>query len=141
LNENVLFLSKRRSQLKQAVTKMVQECCKYVDEIKEMPIKLRLIDTLRLVTEGKIYVEVERARLTKMLAGYKEAENNITEAATLMQEVQVETYGSMDKREKIEFLLDQMRLCLLKGDFVRTQIISRKISLRAFQEEPLHVNI
>ena len=38
----------------QAVAKMVQECYKYVDEVTDLPIKLRLIDTLRTVTAGKV---------------------------------------------------------------------------------------
>lgn len=138
LNENILLLSKRRSQLKQAVTKMVQEACTYVDQIDDMTEKLRLIDTLRTVTTGKIYVEIERARLTKKVAGIKEAQGNVEEAANIMQELQVETYGSMEKREKIDFLLEQMRMCLLKGDFIRTQIISRKISTRSFDDEEYH---
>lgn len=138
LNENIHLLSKRRSQLKQAVTKMVQEACTYVDQIEDMEQKLKLIDTLRTVTAGKIYVEIERARLTKILAAIKESQGNIDEAATILQELQVETYGSMDKREKIEFLLEQMRICSLKGDFIRTQIISRKISIRAFESESFH---
>lgn len=118
---------------------MVQEACTYVDQTDDMEQKLKLIDTLRTVTAGKIYVEIERARLTKILAQIKENQGKIEEAATILQELQVETYGSMDKREKIEFLLEQMRTCLLKGDFIRTQIISRKISIRAFESEEFHV--
>lgn len=38
----------------QAVAKMVQQCCTYVEEITDLPVKLRLIDTLRMVTEGKV---------------------------------------------------------------------------------------
>lgn len=117
---------------------MVQESCLYVDEIHDLDQKLKLIDTLRTVTSGKIYVENERARLTKKLAAIRESQNNIEEAATILQELQVETYGSMEKREKIEFLLEQMRICLLKGDFIRTQIISRKISVRSFEDENFH---
>jgi 26S proteasome regulatory subunit N5 len=138
LNENIHLLSKRRSQLKQAVTKMVQEAFTYVDQIKEMDAKLKLIDTLRTVTMGKIYVEIERARLTRILATIKEGQGNVEEAAAILLELQVETYGSMDKREKIEFLLEQMRLCLIKADYIRTQIISRKISTRAFEDEKFH---
>uniref|UniRef100_A0A8C9WFN8 Proteasome 26S subunit, non-ATPase 12 n=1 Tax=Scleropages formosus TaxID=113540 RepID=A0A8C9WFN8_SCLFO len=54
MNENIMLLSKRRSQLKQAVAKMVQECCTYVDKITDLTVKLRLIDTLRTVTAGKV---------------------------------------------------------------------------------------
>ena len=45
----------------------------------------------------------------------------------------------MDRREKIEFLLEQMRLCLAKEDYIRTQIISKKINIKAFEDETSHV--
>lgn len=122
-----MLLSKRRSQLKQAVAKMVQQCCTYVEEITDLPVKLRLIDTLRMVTEGKIYVEIERARLTKTLATIKEQNGDVKEAASILQELQVETYGSMEKKERVEFILEQMRLCLAVKDYIRTQIISKKL--------------
>lgn len=134
LNEYISLLVKRRSQLKQAVAKMVQHCLKYVDQTPDKDTKMKLIDTLRTVTEGKIYVEVERARLTKMLADIKEADGDVTGAATIMEELQVETYGSMEKREKVELILEQMRLCLAKQDFVRTQIISKKINTKFFDD-------
>lgn len=134
LNEHIALLVKRRSQLKQAVVKMVQECCTYVDQITEKEVKLKLIDTLRTVTEGKIYVEVERARLTKILANIREADGDIVEAANVMEELQVETYGTMEKREKVELILEQMRLCLAKQDLVRAQIIAKKISIKFFDD-------
>jgi 26S proteasome regulatory subunit N5 len=42
--------------------------------------------------------------------------------------VQVETYGSMDRREKLEFILYQMKIMLKKEDYVRFYIISKKIN-------------
>lgn len=54
INDNIMLLSKRRSQLKQTVAKIVQQCCTNVEEITDLPVKLRLIDTLRMVTEGKV---------------------------------------------------------------------------------------
>jgi len=45
---------------------------------------------------------------------------------------QVETFGSMEKTEKVEFILEQMRLCLAKKDYIRTSIISKKINTRFF---------
>ncbi|OQR69383.1 26S proteasome non-ATPase regulatory subunit 12-like [Tropilaelaps mercedesae] len=133
LNEMVVTLSKRRSQMKQAIQKMVQECCDYVDKLDGKD-KLNLIDTLRTVTAGKIYVEVERARLTYKLSQIKEAAGDIEGAATLMQELQVETFGSMERREKVELILEQMRLCLAREDYSRTAIIAKKISVKFFEE-------
>jgi 26S proteasome regulatory subunit N5 len=58
----------------------------------------------------------------------KENDNDILEAAKILQEVQVETYGSMDRREKLEFILYQMKIMLKKEDYVRFYIISKKIN-------------
>ena len=33
---------------------MVEQCCRFVEQTPDLPIKLKLIDTLRTVTEGKV---------------------------------------------------------------------------------------
>lgn len=40
----------------------------------------------------------------------------------------------MEKKEKVEFILEQMRLCIAVKDYIRTQIISKKINTKFFQE-------
>jgi len=54
--------------------------------------------------------------------------------------LKVETFGSMERREKTDFILEQMRLCLLRKDYTRVQIISKKISQRFFEQEENNVN-
>lgn len=134
LSENILLLTKRRSQIKQSVTKMIQECCTYVDEITDKQTKLDFIDTLREVTSGKIYVEVERARLTYKLACLKETDGLVSEAANLLQDLQIETFGTMERREKVELLLEQIRFGLAIKDYIRTQIVSKKIQVKFFDD-------
>lgn len=134
MQENIVMLSKKHGQLKQAITMMIQESMECLDKTPDMKTKLELIDTLRTVTDGKVYLEVERARVTRILAKIKEDEGNMNEAADIMQDLQVETFGSMEKREKTDFILEQVRLCLLKRDYVRANIISKKINIRYFKE-------
>ncbi|KAG6394550.1 hypothetical protein SASPL_145139 [Salvia splendens] len=136
LNEQILLISKRRGQLKQAVQAMVQQAMQYIDQTPDIDTKIELIKTLNSVSAGKIYVEIERARLIKKLAKIKEEQGHIAEAADLMQEVAVETFGAMAKTEKIAFILEQVRLCLDRQDYVRAQILSRKISSRVFEADP-----
>eukprot|EP01090_Pellita_catalonica_P013100 TRINITY_DN3032_c0_g1_i2.p1 TRINITY_DN3032_c0_g1~~TRINITY_DN3032_c0_g1_i2.p1 ORF type:complete len:470 (+),score=106.44 TRINITY_DN3032_c0_g1_i2:208-1410(+) len=131
LNESLSYIAKRRGQLKEVTKKITQSAMKFVTEVKDEEKKIELISVLRSITEGKIYVEVERARLTKILADIKEAKGDVVGAANILQEVQVETYGAMEAREKIEFILNQIRLCLAKGDHTRAQIISKKIAKKA----------
>lgn len=135
LNEHIKILSKKRAQLKQAVADMVRYSIKYLDLTPDLATKIELIKTLCNVTEGKIYVEIERARLVKMHAKYVESMGNVTEARDIMQAVAVETYGQMAKTEKIAFILEQVRLCLDSGDFIRAAILAKKISTRAFDRE------
>ncbi|KAI9331888.1 PCI domain-containing protein [Obelidium mucronatum] len=138
LQERVVLLSKKHGLLKTSVTKMIQEAMSLIDKTPNAGVKLELIETLRTVTDGKIFVEVERARVTRILSKIREEEGKITEACDILQELQVETFGSMEKREKTEFILEQMRLCLAKKDFPRVQIASRKISLKFFEDAAQH---
>ena len=41
----------------------------------------------------------------------------------------------MERDEKVQFIVEQMRLCLAKKDYIRTQIVSKKISTRFFFNE------
>jgi len=134
LQEHIVLLAKKRGQLRRAITDMVHLAMGWLGTL-ERDRKLELIATLNDVTEGKIFVEVEKARLTQMLAGMKEADGNTEEAANLLQEVQVESFGAMEPREKTEYILNQMRLVLLKKDYVRTQIISKKINPKLLEKE------
>ena len=120
---------------------MIQHAMALTEKVADMKTKLEFIDTLRTVTEGKIYVEVERARLTRQLVKIKEGEGKIAEAADILHELQVETFGSMEKREKTDFILEQMRLCLAKKDYTRTQIISKKISIKFFKDPANSVSL
>ena len=54
LNEQVLLLSKKHGQLKQATTKMVQVVMGFLDDTPNLETKLSVIETLRTVTEGKV---------------------------------------------------------------------------------------
>eukprot|EP00656_Telonema_subtile_P034421 TRINITY_DN38504_c0_g1_i1.p1 TRINITY_DN38504_c0_g1~~TRINITY_DN38504_c0_g1_i1.p1 ORF type:complete len:458 (+),score=187.93 TRINITY_DN38504_c0_g1_i1:142-1515(+) len=135
LNENVVLLCKRRGQSKTAQTKVVQEVMSYLDSLDSEEATVELIQTLRAVTEGKIFVELERARLTRRLCTIKETAGNIKEACDTLNEVQIETVASMERREKAEFVLEQMRLLLKNGDYARTNIVSKKLAKKVLKDE------
>jgi 26S proteasome regulatory subunit N5 len=136
LSDQTLVLSKKHSQLKQAITKMVQTVVGFLDQTPSMETKLSVIETLRTVTEGKIFVEVERARVTKILSDIKKKQGDLKGAADTLCELQVETFGSMDRREKTEFILAQVALCIENGDWTQAGILSRKISTRYLSRKP-----
>lgn len=136
LNDQVLVLSKKHGQLKQAITNMVQKVMSIIDDTPNLTTKLAVIDTLRTVTEGKIFVEVERARVTKILSDIKKEQGDIKAATDILCELQVETFGSMEKREKTEFILAQVALCIEVGDWTQASILARKISTNYLARKP-----
>ena len=91
---------------------------------------MKLINTLRTFTKGKIYMENERSRLTHCLAMIHEKDGDVTEAAKIMQELQVETYCFMARKEKVDIIFEQMRLCLAVRNCIRARIIFKKIETR-----------
>jgi len=134
LNEQVLLLSKKHGQLKQATTKMVQVVMGFLDSTPDLETKLSVIETLRTVTEGKIFVEVERARVTRILSNIKKEQGDLKSATETLCELQVETFGSMERREKTEFILAQVALCIESEDWTQAGILSRKISTKSLRE-------
>eukprot|EP00580_Thalassiosira_gravida_P018597 CAMPEP_0201661960 /NCGR_PEP_ID=MMETSP0494-20130426/4185_1 /ASSEMBLY_ACC=CAM_ASM_000839 /TAXON_ID=420259 /ORGANISM="Thalassiosira gravida, Strain GMp14c1" /LENGTH=474 /DNA_ID=CAMNT_0048140209 /DNA_START=87 /DNA_END=1511 /DNA_ORIENTATION=+ len=140
-------LTTRRSQKSKAIASLVTKCLPWVvdvdaDGYTPLPVaedaaKARdaLVEELRSITDGKMYLEAERARLTRTVAILKESAGDIAGAANALQEVHVETYGSISKKEKIEFILEQMRLTLQKKDYVRAYIVSNKIKKAQLEEE------
>ena len=130
LNDQVLVLSKKHGQLKQAIVRMVQTVMSFLDQAPTADVRLSMIDTLRTVTEGRIFVEVERARVTRALSDMKRSRGDIKGAAETLCELQVETFGSMSRREKTEFILAQVELCIANGDWTQAAILGRKISTR-----------
>merc|ERR1711871_973625 len=136
LNEHVLIISKRRAQHKKAVSAVVQEAMKVLDDlVGDEPTLLEMIETIRTVTEGKIFVELERARVTKRLADIKEANGDIESACVTLNDIQVETYGSMERREKAEFVLEQMRLLLDNNDLIRANMVAKKLSDKVLNDK------
>lgn len=134
LNATLLVISKRHQQSKHAISAVVAQGSSWLDETPDKETKVKLLKTLLEVTVGKIYVEGERATLTRQLAAIKEADGDVDGACAAMLEVYVETYGALNKREKIDFILEQIRLCILKKDMVRAYIVSKKVSRKSLDD-------
>ncbi|EAK88438.1 Rpn5 like 26S proteasomal regulatory subunit 12, PINT domain containing protein [Cryptosporidium parvum Iowa II] len=103
-------------------------------EIKNMLECNKIITILSEITQGKIYLELERARLMLILSNIKQEDNDLKEASKLLEDITVETIGNMDLREKTQYVLEQMRLSLLCKDFVRLQIFAKKINPKIIEK-------
>jgi len=81
--------------------------------------KYKMLETLREAGEGKMYLEREYSQATMKLCKFLEEDGKAEEGTKIIQEIQIETYGSLEVKEKLEFILYQMKLVLQRKDFVR----------------------
>ena len=70
-----------------------------------------------------------------MLSEIKEAEGDVVQASDLLQELQVETFGSMERREKVDFILEQMRLLKVQGDWDKMGIVAKRINIKWLSDD------
>lgn len=74
--------------------------------------------------------------MTRILSNIKKSQGDLNAAADTLCELQVETFGSMTRREKTEFILEQVSLCIERGDWTQASILIRKINKRYFNRKP-----
>lgn len=63
--------------------------------------------------------------------------DSISDALKMMENLHVETYGSLSMKEKLQFILYQIKLNLQIGDFTKLFIVARKIAPKQLEEEGL----
>jgi 26S proteasome regulatory subunit N5 len=71
-----------------------------------------LLTAIRETTEGRMFAEREYASCTKRLVEMYEQDGKLDEACKMIQEIQIETYGSVENKDKVDFILYQMKLVL-----------------------------
>eukprot|EP00600_Ochromonadales_sp_CCMP1393_P009937 CAMPEP_0174974060 /NCGR_PEP_ID=MMETSP0004_2-20121128/11613_1 /TAXON_ID=420556 /ORGANISM="Ochromonas sp., Strain CCMP1393" /LENGTH=485 /DNA_ID=CAMNT_0016224629 /DNA_START=60 /DNA_END=1517 /DNA_ORIENTATION=+ len=134
LNSCLVVINKRDSQIKVVISAVVGEAISYIEGTPTLEVKIELIKALKDICDGKIYVEGESARLHFMLSKIYEDKGDIDAACEVIQDVHVETYGSLTKQEKANYILEQMRLNLIKKDYIRMLIHSRKMNRNTLEE-------
>ena len=76
--------------------------------------RYELLQTLREASDGKLFLEREYAQCTTMLCQMLEEDGKVDESTKIIQEIQIETYGSLQTVEKVDFILYQMKLVLMR---------------------------
>lgn len=137
LNAALQTINKRRNQSKNAIMGSVETAMSYIDTVvwPSKEVKVSFLTTLKDVCAGKMFLEAESARLHLSLSKILEADGNIPAACDMIQDVHVETFGSLSKKEKAEYILEQIRLNLLRKDFIRALIQSRKMNRKVIEDE------
>lgn len=127
LASNVTILSRRKGYSRSAITSIVDLSMEALDSIQDQDTRVSLINCLLEVTEGKIFVEVQRARLTKFMVDFLEAQGKLVEAMDLLQDLRLEVLTTMDEVERLKLMLHQFWLCLETKDALRSSLSAEKI--------------
>lgn len=115
-----MLLTKRRGQGKKPIIDMVQYLInELLEKMPNREEKYKLLTTIREASDGKMFLEREYAQTTKQYCEMLEEDGKLDDATNTIQEIQIETYGSLQTKEKVDFILYQMKLVLLRRDFVR----------------------
>lgn len=137
LNESILTLAmKKHLQSEQAIGEMIRECCKFFDLLTDKAQKVKLLETLKIVTNGKLYSEMERAKICKDLAAIKKGEGNIPQAILILEDLKIDTLTTLDREERIEIILQLMELLVESKEFVKCLIIAKKINKQHLDQNP-----
>jgi len=134
------YLTQRRNQSRESIISMVKYCINDIlPNLKNQKDSSDLLNTIIRVTEGKIFVEYEYSQAIRKMTEIYIMDNNIEEAAKLIQDVQIEAFGSLESDYKIEYILFQMQVLIEKGDYIRTLIVSNKIKRNHLDDEGIEL--
>ena len=130
------YLTQRRSQSRESIISMIKYCLNDIyPNLNDEKLKVRLLETIIKVTEGKIFVEYEYSQAIRKMTEIHLNNSKYEEAAKLIQDVQIEAFGSLEREYKVDYILFQMRILIAKGDFIRTLIVSNKIHRNHLNDE------
>ena len=134
------YLTQRRNQSRESIISMVKYCINDIlPNLKDQKDSSELLNTIIRVTEGKIFVEYEYSQAIRKMTEIHLMNKNIEEAAKLIQDVQIEAFGSLESDYKIDYILFQMEVLIEKGDYIRTLIVSNKIKRNHLDDEGIEL--
>ena len=100
------YLTQRRNQSRESIISMVKHCINEIlPNLKNQKDSSDLLNTIIKVTEGKIFVEYEYSQAIRKMTEIHLMNNQIEEAAKLIQDVQIEAFGSLENDYKIDYIL------------------------------------
>lgn len=139
MNELIPILCKKHGQMKSSIQVFIAHIIEKMASLdennhKELELKIKLIETIRTVSDKKIFIEVERAIVSRNLSDiYLTKKNDLDKAVEILCDLQVETYSLMKFDTKVEYILQQIKLVLMQKDYAHAKILSRKILLKTLK--------
>lgn len=129
------YLNQRPNQSREAISQMIKYSFNTVFPQLTEERQKALLSKLILVTEGKIFVELEYSQAVRKMAELHMKNNDLVEATKIIQDVQIEAFGSLERNYKVDYILFQMRILIAKEDYIRVLIVSNKINRKHLNDE------
>ena len=105
------YLTQRRNQSRESIIFMIKNSLNEVlPNLKHEKDSRDLLQTIIKVTEGKIFVEYEYSQAIRKMTEIYLMNNQFDEAAKLIQDVQIEAFGSLENIYKVEYILFQIQV-------------------------------
>ena len=137
LNESVLmFAMKKHLQSEHAIGEMIRECCKFSDLLTDRLQRVKLLETMKTVTNGKLYSEIERAKICKDLAVIKQEDGEVIKAISILEDLRIDTLTTLEKKDHIEIILQLMELLVESKEFIKCLIVAKKINKNNLDSTP-----
>ena len=135
------YLAQRKNQSREAIISIVKYALNDILPKQPKEKQVELLNTVITITEGKIFVEQEYSEAVKKMADIHIQDGEIAKAAKLVQDVQIEAFGSLDRKYKTEYILYQMQILIQNNDFIRTLIVSNKINRKHLDDEGFETDL
>ena len=134
LTHVVANLCTKKGQSMKTVTSIIQKCMTLIDQIPNKADMLFYVGKLNETCRKQIYLEKEYAKTSMILVKNCEERGDIEKAAEIISKVQIETFNSVSKHDKIDFILYQLKLFIQKRDWVKVYIIIKKINTKFLED-------
>jgi 26S proteasome regulatory subunit N5 len=135
LNDSIIaFTTKKHLQSEHAIGAMIRKCNEYTDIMEDRSTKMKLLETLKMVTDGRLFVEIERAKICMKLAIMKREDDDIEGAIKTIEDLKIDTMTSLDRKERIEIVLELMELLLESKEFIKCLIVAKKINKQTIDQ-------
>lgn len=126
------LLSKKKNQIKISYQWLIDKVFEMhkdeldSEEFPERNVKF-MVEVLTSVIEGKLYLEKQRRDYANYIKKIYEKFNMCDKALEIAYNVPIETFSSLSLHEIAIYQLDVLKLCILTKDFIRAEIMVKKV--------------
>ena len=130
-DQTIVSLSKKRGLSRESFSGAMNHAIDRLQTDNDPSDVVKILESIIQVCNGKVYCEKELIRSSRLLSDVYIKHGDYQKACDTICGIQVEAFGSIDKKTKVEFILMQIELSIKVNDFSRARLMSRKLTLKS----------